>query len=284
MEIYIEYAFLQNFFFDGVLLFLALKAGRVEILKKRLFFASLVGAAFALLFPLLKTSANVLLLFKFSVGFLLCLIAVGEVKTRNEWLRFARTSVFFFAFSFGAGGTLLALFQDFSFQTQGNGEVFAQRTPIFITTILFALISVLILLFTRFLYARRLAHKYVYACNAVFEEKQVKTSGFLDSGNRAIKDGVPVCFISPELLFCLYGEDVLYKQKEKEWGQVCDEMEIKTVSGAKKLALYKGKLRIKTDSGKDMEKQVYFAVSANMLSREYKIILNSHIFDDGTGV
>lgn len=283
MEIYIEYAFLQNFFFDGVLLFLALKAGRVEIRKKRLLFASLIGAFFALTFPLLKTSATLLLLFKFSVGFLLCLVAVGEVKTRNEWLRFARTSVFFFAFSFGAGGTLLALFQDTSFQTQSGGAPM-QRAPIFITTILFALISVLILLFTRFLYARRLANKYVYACSAVFEEKQVKTNGFLDSGNRAVKDGVPVCFISPELLFSLYGEQVLYKQKEEEWGQVCDEMEIKTVSGSKKMALYKGKLQIKNDFGKDMEKQVYFAVSANMLSREYKIILNSHIFDDGTGV
>jgi hypothetical protein len=131
------------------------------------------------------------------------------------------------------------------------------------------------------LYARRLAHKYVYACNAVFEEKLIKTSGFLDSGNRAVKDGIPVCFISPEILFHLYGEEAMYK--EKTGGQVCDEMEIKTVSGAKKVALYKGKLQIKREFGKDMEKQVYFAVSANILSREYKIILNSHIFDDGAG-
>ena len=61
---------------------------------------------------------------------------------------------------------------------------------------------------------------------------------------------------------------------EKGAGQVCDEMIISTVSGAKKIQLYLGEIEME-----NIKKSVYFSPSPNMLSKEYKILINARIFN-----
>ena len=94
----------------------------------------------------------------------------------------------------------------------------------------------------------------------------------------AIKNDLPVCFVSPALMYDVFLEEIL----EKGRGQVCDEMEIHTLGGVKKLPLYKGELEIKTENDV-IKKQVYFASSKNMLSREYSLLLPSVIFQGSDG-
>ena len=53
MEIYVEYAFLENFLFDYVLLRLAFYAAKIKVKKKKLVLSAACGGVFALLFPLL---------------------------------------------------------------------------------------------------------------------------------------------------------------------------------------------------------------------------------------
>ena len=110
MEIYVEYALAENFFLDAMLLWLALRTAKQKISPGRLVLASAVGAAFAVVFPLLQLGTVFSYILRFAVGFLLCLIAVKG----KGWGRYAITSLLFFGYSFGLGGALLALYSAFS--------------------------------------------------------------------------------------------------------------------------------------------------------------------------
>jgi len=256
MVIYIEYAFLENFLFDGTLLTLSLVAVRQKISWLRIALSACLGAVFALIFPLLRLPQIFRLLLKLSVGFLLCMLVSGRLKTKEEWGRYALTSVFFFCFSFGFGGALLGVYENF-----GKN---AEKIPSVAVFLGFTVLSAFSLFLIGKLYARRRVFQSVYACVVKNGEKALTTFGFLDSGNLATKNGLPVCFLSPELIYDLFFD--------KEEGQVCDEMEISTLAGRKKVPLYQGKILLE-----GRETDVYFAPSKNMIGREYKLLLNGAV-------
>lgn len=260
MAVYIEYAFLENFLFDGVLLALALYAANAPFSWGRLLFSALCGGAFAILFPLLRLQRVLLWLLKISVGFLLPLLAYGQIKSKKEWGRYAFTAVFFLVITFFIGGALTAFFQ----------ESFPQAPTLWIALSFCALALLALFLLKKFREKRRL-NAFLYDCRIEYGGKGLWVRGFLDSGNAASKDGLPVCFLSPEFVYELFGEEIL-----KCAGQVCDEMCISTLSGEKKVPLYKGKLTVK---GKEKDKWVYFAPSANMITREYELLLHNGIIE-----
>ena len=109
MVIYVEYALLENLVLDGILLALTLVSAKIPLKFWRVCLSAAVGAAFAVVYPLLKLPTALSYLLKFSVGFLLCFLAVGRVKTKKEWGRYALSCIFFFAYSFAFGGALTAL-------------------------------------------------------------------------------------------------------------------------------------------------------------------------------
>lgn len=252
MELYIEYAFLENFLFDGALLCLALYASKTKIKWWKVCLSGTIGALFALLFPLLHLPDFLKIILKLTVGALLCLVTAERLKTRKEWGRYALTCIFFYIFSFGFGGTLLAVY--------GSGRKVASP----LVFLGFALLGFVSVWLVRKFYERRAVHKRIYPCKIFHGEKCVETQAFLDSGNLAKKDGLPVCFLSPELFYELYGEEIL-----KGGGQVCDEMAITTFAGEKRIPLYRGEIEIGT-----VKKGVYFSPSGNMIGREYKASLN----------
>ena len=108
MEIYVEYAILENLLLDGALLLLALLAVRQKICVWRLCLAAAVGAVFAIVFPLLSLPPWAALTLKFLVGALLCVIAV---KKQNGRGRYVLTMILFYAFSFCFGGGLIAVLE-----------------------------------------------------------------------------------------------------------------------------------------------------------------------------
>ncbi|MBO4939871.1 MAG: sigma-E processing peptidase SpoIIGA [Clostridia bacterium] len=259
MEVYIEYAFLENFLFDSVLLFLALYATRTEIKVWRVLVGGIVGGAFSLLFPLLILPYLLSQILKFSVGFLLCLLSYPPIKNKKEWGRYAFTSVFFFIFSFGFGGALLAvLSNDYT------------RIPSFAVMLAFAVLTGLSCFLVRKFYQKRRIYQSMTECLLLYREKSLKTMGFIDSGNQVRKNGIPVCFVSPDLFYDLCGEEVFLK----EGGQVCDEIRIRTLGGEKTVRAIQGELGV-MDGGEIYKERVYFALSTNMIAREYKILISA---------
>ncbi len=264
MEIYIEYAFIENFLFDYTLLYLALKAGRMEIQRFRLSLASVVGAIFAIIFPLLSLSKILGLILKISIGFLLCLLSVGNIKMKKDRGRYALTCIFFFIFSFSFGGVLLALTRDF----------FQNKVPSLLVITVFSLLTYLSIYLIKKFQAQRSVYAYLYDCEIRVENRHKKVVGFWDSGNLAVKNKKMVCFLAPDVFYDMFQGEFF----EKTMGQVCDELQIHTVSGVKIVHVYLGEIEVKTPTGQ-IKKQVYFAPSKNMLSKAYSLLLPSGIFE-----
>ncbi len=93
--------------------------------------------------------------------------------------------------------------------------------------------------------------------------------GFYDSGNLATKKGLPVCFLSADIFYDLFGDTLV-----EEGGEMLEELCISTLAGEKKLLLRRGEIELLGE-----KKQAYFACSGNMIAREYKIILHARMFD-----
>ena len=268
MTVYIEYAFMENFVFDGGLLLLTLFALKVPIKARRVLFSALFGAFFAIVYPFLRLPKTLALLLKIAVGLALCLLAVGRVKTKKEWGRYAFTALLFFALSFAYGGTLTAFTRGF----------FKGKVPSALVLIGFLIFATLVVVFTKKLYEKRALYAFIYDCAILYNQKRVAVLGYLDSGNLATKNDLPVCFLSPDIFYELCGNEIVFGEG-KDGGQVCDELQIHTLAGERKVPLCKGDLEIKTPTGERKKRQVYFAMAANMISREYKLLLQARILE-----
>ncbi len=266
LEIYIEYAFLENFLLDTTLLFLSLKASKKKTVYKRLFLAGALGAIFAILYPFLILPPIFNSVLKIAVGALLCLMAFGRIKNKKDGGRYALNAVYFFIFSFCFGGALLAVFPFAEDTALG-------KIPPAYTFSLFTALTVISLALVKRLYRRYAVERYVYPCTVRRLGKEVEAFGFYDSGNFAEHKSLPVCFLSPDLAFDVF-EGELFKAGEIELA----ETKIRTMSGEKTLRLFKAEIEIKTRE-KTVKREAYFALSVNMLSRGYKLILHSRIFE-----
>ena len=259
MTVYIEYALIENFLYDYVLLRLAFFAAREKTKWFKVVFSALFGAAFALVCPFIALPTVLFLALKIGVGLLLCMLCFGRLKTKKEWGRYAFTTLCFFFLTFGYGGAM----QSFS------GKKALPPQMVFIG---FAVLSFSVVLLIRKLYQKRALHAFIYPCTIIFGQNSVQVAGYYDSGNKATKNGVPICFVSPEILYELLGEEWL-----KGGGTVRDETEIMTVSGAKKIPVFKGEIAVETTRGEIEKNTVYFSPSKNMITREYKVLLHAAI-------
>ena len=256
MVVYIEYAFAENFFIDSVLLYLALKASNAKIRRWRLLVSAFFGTVFALAFPLIALPSLLLTALKICVGLMMCAIALAKEKGKKQGDRYAFTAVCFFVCTAVFAGMLTAL---------------GVKTALVATCVIPFGIATLGTI--KKLYQKRSREKFLYACAITYKQYKIETCGFYDSGNFACFQGVPVCFVSPELAFQFYETD--------EW-QTQAETSIKTMSGEKSVRLYQGGLEIEENGKVFRLEKVYFAVSTNMLSREYKLLLHSRIFEERT--
>lgn len=264
MEIYIEYALIENFLYDGVLLWLAYYAARVKTKAWKLCVSAGIGAIFAVVFPLLALPLWAGGICKIAIGSLLCVVPFPNLRKRGEMKRYALTCVLFLAFSFGFGGALLGVYGSL-----GLGE----KIPSWLVFISFALLTVCGIGLVNKLYEKRRIHSVCYHCRLWVEDNSVAALGFYDSGNLATYKGVPVCFVSPAILY-----DLIAGRIFENGGQVCDEMVISTLNGEKKVQLYGGKIEVKT-GGRSVFTKAYFAPSTNMIGREYAVLIHARILE-----
>lgn len=261
MEIYVEYAILENLLLDGALLLLALLAARQKICVWRLCLAATVGAVFAIGFPLLPLPPWAALTLKFLVGALLCVIAV---KKQNGRGRYVLTMILFYAFSFCLGGGFMAVLEglDVEYYVMEGGGV-ATKLPIgglFAGLTVFFTLSILGI---RKLYKRRRAVAHILPCEIVVGEKRVRIDGMVDTGNTACFEGHAVCFVTPDVLYTLFGAE-----------QPKERMTVRTVSGEKSVGLYPvDGVKILQKGREILLKNAYLSPAVHMLGKEYKLLL-----------
>ena len=245
MTVYIEYVILENFIYDFCLLQLALRAGKAPVKTLKISLSALFGGVFALLFPLLNLSKTPAFLVKIGFGFLLVFLAIGK----NGRGRYGLSVLFFFCFAFVLGGAIYAYSDTIS--------------PIIIIVGFTALICIGLPLVKK-AYKKITISKHLYNCAIAYNKRVVDTLGFLDTGNLATYKSLPICFVSPDLFYQIFGIDE---------GQGCDETYIQTVGGEKKIRICLAELII---SEKALKKRVYFGIS-NSILKSYKILLNGAI-------
>ena len=241
MSVDIELVIIENFFYDFSLLLCAFSLSFSKISWGKLCLSALVGGVFALIYPLLVLPAFLSILLKICVGFLLVFLA----KSKKERGRYGLNGLFFFLCAFCFAGFTYAFSKAYIF-------------PCFIIlTFIFVKISKKIYRKWRFVGNFK-------ACKVFYQDKEWETTGYIDSGNLARQNGLPVCFITPAFFCKIYDEDR---------GQVFNEICITTLAGKKKVQVFTAEISV---DGKE-KKPVYLGVSANMIKKGYEILLHSEM-------
>ena len=261
MEIYVEYAILENVLVDGALLYLAQAAAGQKISFCRLLLAAALGAGFAVLFPFLEASPFITYALKFTVGALLCFIAV---KTQNGRGRYALTILLFYALSFCFGGGVTAVFEVFGLpygNASGGGIVSSVPIGGLLAALAFFVGGVKWGI--KKLYAKKRVQAHVFPCEIAVGSRLIKAQGFVDTGNTAVHLGKPVCFVSPDLLYRLFD---LQPAKER--------MTVRTVSGEKSIGLFQvDRISVIGKEEWGTLRGAYLSPAVHMLGRGYNLLL-----------
>lgn len=256
MTAYIEYVFLENFLLDGLLLLGAHRFTKTRVHWARIALSASLGGAYALLSPFIRLPVLCNWVLKFCVGAVLCLCAYGRIKTKKQWGRYAFFLSAFLLFTFVVAGFLLSVY---------NG---LPAKPPFLAVLCAIAVGVgVVEVFWSVHRKKRALHAYIYDCY-IEGIKQVKARGYLDSGNVARKDGLPVCFLSPLLFYEAFS-----------YTAVGEKSVITTVAGQREIAVYKGKISLRA-GGKTIWKEVYFSPSKHIVLREYEVILPAYIIEE----
>ncbi len=256
MEVYLELAFAENFLLDALLLFLALKCARGRIGVLRLLLAAAVGAAEAIVFPLLTLPVWAAYLIKFLGGVLIAIIAVkqGSAKT------YIVATVSFFALTFALGGMLTAIYSFFDVPyLEGNGYI-VEKAPIGLIVGGAGFFGVAAILAAKRFFRYRSIQKNLFSVGLTHAGKSIRAKGFADSGNCLTFGGAPVCVLSPPAALALFGNGTARE----------GILRIQTVNGEKESPVFR--CARMTVGNRNFE-NVFFTVGQT--SKEYQIILHT---------
>ena len=202
MVVYVEYVFAENCLLDGVLLYLAVKCVHGRISALRLFLSAGLGGGAALLFPLIALLDPFLGIVKFLTGILLAILAVPG-RRFTVWIK---TSAFFFLFTFSLGGLLAAVYSFFGAKYT-NGTFTVSRAPVLLVVLISAAFAIILSKTISAWKSSRLMKQGMYLCMLETKEKEVRWSGFADSGNLLTFRGQGVCVLSAASAYVLFGKE-----------------------------------------------------------------------------
>lgn len=244
MQVYVELALLENFCMDFTLLYCAKLVSKNGAHILRVAAASVLGACFAVLFPLVKLNAVFSVIIKLISGLIICAVS-GKYATFKAYLKL--TGIFF-AFSFLLAGGLYAIFSLTGLKyIEGQGFLLSS-VPIGIP-----LFCALVLI----IFARKLALKFkktdksAVVCKIYCGDKSVSLSGFFDSGNKVYHMGQPVSVIP-----------LRFAKKIIDESRIKDFVKIHTVAGEKKIKIFTAdKIEISGGERTTCAKKVKIAIS-----------------------
>ena len=270
MEIYIEYAFIENFALDALLCYLAFKLLRLPIRKGFIALSSAVGATFAVLYPFLSLfplTKGLGFVFKLCFPFLACFFGFGCKIRKKDRDRYGVSVIAYYCLSFVFAGGVYAFCNVFDIN-YAFGDGICLGVPIATVGGICGFLAVFVKKVIKTVYKRRAISRFVYPCKLSFGDRQVRAEGYLDSGNLAEKSGVPVCFLSAELFFDLFGARAFEDGEE--------ELRVSTVSGEKSIKLFiLDELLIYSERGKNIVYKPYCAVSPALQGKDYKVLFGA---------
>lgn len=224
MEVYVEYAFAENFILDLLLLFLSLKCVRAKTGAVRLPFAAAVGAAEAIVFPLLPLPVWAAYLVKLLGGAILPLLAVKK-GTKKTYI-FA--AVCFFALTFALGGLLTAAYSFFDIPyAEGTGYL-VESAPVGLVLGLAGLFGVAVFYLSRSFYRYRRLKRELFPVTLCHGGKELHLTALADTGNGLFFRGEPVNVLSPAVALALF------KAEKEPLGRIA----VSTVNGTREKPVF----------------------------------------------
>ena len=274
MEIYIEYAFIENFALDALLCYLAFKFLRLPIKSGFIILSGVIGAIFAVAYPFLSLFRSAKILgdiFKATFPFLASFFGFGCKIRKKDVDRYETSVISYYCLSFVFAGGVYAFCSVFDINYALGEGVFV-GVPIATVSAVSVFLVLGVRKLVKTLYRRVSISRFVYPCKLVFGGRQVRAEGYLDSGNLAQKSGIPVCFLSAELFFEVFGARAFEDGEE--------ELRVSTVSGEKRVKLFiLDELLIYSERGENIVYKPYCAVSPALQGKEYQILLGAWAVD-----
>lgn len=220
MQVYIEFAVLENFCMDFTLLYAAKTAVKNGAGWGRTAVAAAVGACFAVVFPLIPLNACLAVSLKIVSGLIICLIGCKFGSFRG----YLKYTAVFLVFSALLAGALIGVFSLAGISySAGNGYILSS-VPVGIP--LFGATLVLI-------GARVLKNKFSKAgrteveCSVYLGDFKATCKGFFDSGNKVYARGVPVSVIPAACA-----------EKLTDVSRINDSIKIHTVAGSRSMKIF----------------------------------------------
>lgn len=199
MDVYIEYVIIDNMVFNSLILYFTLLSVKLKSSRIRLFCASAVGTAVAMLLPLINANQYILLIIKLSLGILMVIIALTKYSFKLIISAFSLFLVYTFAFGGGIIGIFYLLGVPFS---AGYTISYINEIPVGIFIGGVALIVYLALRLNKYLQFKRTISGSTINCKLYVGDKAFDTVGFYDSGNNLIDNtnGKKVCFLADKTI------------------------------------------------------------------------------------
>lgn len=253
MTVYIEIVFLDNFTMDLSILWAASVTLGKKIGFGRLCLAACVGAACAVATPFLV--GMWLYVVKTLALFAMCFVAVGFGKKTFWYICIV------LAYTFVSGGAIVAAFN--FLQIDYTQTFYQAEIPLFVFFVGIFVAAFLCYSLANYVKERGRIAPFLVKAKVTFGGDTVVVTGFCDSGNTLVCNGLPVCFVTGKLRgFC----DFVAKQTLA--GKVIT-VDVCTVCGKAKVVAVEGECEVNGESTK-----VLFALPVAKCPSVYDVILN----------
>ncbi len=276
MTVYIEYAIIDNYVVDYILLSFSLKAVRTRFSWWQICLASVLGTVFACFMPLLSLPYLVSVILKIFVGQVMVLIS-GRFKGVYEYIK---AFVCFIAFTFAMGGALMGICYilgiDYSINSGLNNLTKLTALPVGI--IIFSVFIGCKIMFKLFVNVRKKWDIVNFERKVgLFDgDGSVILDGIIDTGNRLYdsKSGKPVCVVSKTI-----ADKLLLNGTLKMRG--AHFIPCATIGGSGKILVFEiDHLMIYSGDDRNIIDNAMIGVSPSAVSGA-EIIINAGLISDG---
>ena len=202
MIVYVEYVFIDNFVIDFLLLKTAFMITGKKVSRGRLILCSLLGAIFALVYPLITenfiATTTVKILFGLFLAF--CAAKFSSVK------EYAGFTAVFTGLTFFLGGAVIGVFSLFDLDYSSEYSVALMILPVYV------LVNGVMRLI-RYFYRKKDVAAFSVRAEIVFGDKTVTVRGFFDTGNSLYDGLTPVIVVSRRALTPLISPSLIKTAK-----------------------------------------------------------------------
>lgn len=262
MTVYIEYVIIDNLIIDYLMLKATFAITGKTCSRGRLFICALFGAAVALLYPLLETTAVILTAVKICSGFLIVLIA-GDFNAPRAF--FVNAGVFF-AYTFLTGGAITGIFSLCGLSYSSEFSVAFMVAPVYAVLRAFGAVVC-------YAYKRKDVARLTYKVTLKACGRELSGKGFMDTGN-GLYDGLRPVIVCGESFFKkIVGDDILRIKFKK--------IKVNTVSGqSENLAFELDSLKIYISDEPNIYNNVTVCVAGKCAGDGYDVILHPALLEN----